>query len=123
MSNYPSSGIDLKDVIGSDNKLNLFINNSILDPDLATIPKVGPATIKELKRVKIYTTNDLMSKLLNLKLDYVQCVEWLGQTISYTQSKQIVDVMLYRMEMMGIVVPPVPDNWRKLNRYGQEYTE
>jgi len=113
-----SCGIHLKDVVGSDNKLNDFINTNILNPDLLTVPKIGPNTAKELKRKGIKTTNDLIGKFLTLRCDYVECLQWLGATVSFTQSKQIVSVVFYRMEMMGFVIPKLPDDWVKLDRHG-----
>ena len=119
MSEFPGSGLDLKDVVGSDNKLESFINNSVIDPDMLTIPKVGPKTVKELKRVKIYNTTQLMGQFAVFNCELVKCLEWFGSVVSFTHSKMIVTVVLYRMEMLGFMVPELPEGWRSLDRHGK----
>ena len=107
----PECGIDIKDVVGSDNKLEIFINNPI-DNELTTIPKLSPSARSDLNKVGIKTTNQLIAKFMHLDLNYCACVDWIKTVISYNQSKHIVTVIFYRLEMMGFVIPKVPENWR-----------
>ena len=114
ITKYPASGIDLKDVVGSDVKLNPFINETYLNPDLMTVPKIGEGTVKDLKKVGITTTNQLVGKLASFNFDYEECIEWIKSTIRYNQRKQILDCLLYKLEMMGFVIPEAPEDWRHM---------
>jgi len=111
---FPSSGIDLKDVVGSDNKLEAFVNSTKLSPELKSIPKVGSGTVHDLKKVGITTTNQLIGKFASFNFEFADCLEWMNKHISFTQRKQILICILFKLEMMGMVIPPVPDDWRKL---------
>ena len=65
---FPSSGLDLKDVLGSDAKLDLFINSKQINPELTSVPKLGPVTAQDLNRVNILTVNELIGHLLSSTL-------------------------------------------------------
>jgi hypothetical protein len=111
---FPSSGLDLKDVVGSDAKLEAFINSKQVDPDLQTVPKLGPATERDLNKAGIWTVNQLIGKFAMFNCDFAKCVDWMSMNVKYNQYKMIVVVILYKLDQIGIVVPPVPDNWRTL---------
>ena len=69
-SEYPSSGLDLKDVVGSDNKLSIFINTVTINPDLLTVPKIGEGTVKDLKKRGIVTTTQLVGQLALFNFEF-----------------------------------------------------
>jgi len=105
-------GLDLKDVFGLDNKLNNFLNSTCISNDLCTIPKLRQETAVELNTVGINTTNQLIGKFASFDFEYERCVDWLRGNISYIYAKQIVTVVLYRLEMAGFLIPKVKSNWR-----------
>jgi hypothetical protein len=111
---FPSSGLDLKDVVGSDAKLEAFINSKQVDPDLRTVPKIGEKTEDDLKKAKIRNVIQLIGKFAEFEFDFEKCVKWIRSTVTFNQSKMIVVVILYKLDQIGLVVPPAPDNWRTL---------
>jgi len=104
--------LDLKDVVGSDNKLERFINLEKIDPKLCMIPKLNPMVEKDLNEKGILTTYHLIGKFMEFNLDYFKCVDWIKAATTYNQSKHIVTVVLYRLEMIGFIIPDLPENWR-----------
>ena len=115
-----NSGLDLKDIVGADNKLEIFINSAVIDNSLNFIPKMRPELVYDLNKVGIDTTNKLIGKFAGFNFEYKSCVDWLRKIKNEPDvlpninnlCKNVVVVVLYRLEMAGLFIPKVEENWR-----------
>lgn len=105
------SNLDLRDVVGSDTKLENFMCSKKVKNNLLDVPKLSERDVWILKEANVKTTNDLIGVFASLDFNFKRCVDFMKNLGLNSQCKHAVVTIFVKLNEF-LEMPRAPDNWR-----------